>query len=177
MRDALGYAADYGRDVSVVPMAEWLVGAVRTPLLVLLGAVGFIVLIASANVGNLLLVRAAERGREMAVRIALGAGPGAIARQLLIESQMLSLFGAALGLTLGYGGIRILRAMLPPDTPRLSEMALDPFVLLVCTLIAVATGMLFGLAPAMLGARTDPQRASRRRAREHPCHSWRGSRR
>ena len=163
MRDAFQYAADYGEDVNVVPLHEMLVGDVRTTLLVLFGAVGFIVLIAAANVGNLLLVRAAERSREIAVRVALGAGRGRIVRQFLIESVTLSTLGGALGLGLGWLGVGALRRVLPPDTPRLDDVGVDLTVLAVCAVVAVGTGILFGLAPALLAARTDPQRALRAR--------------
>ncbi len=146
MREALGYAADYGQGADVAPLADSLVGGVRAPLLVLLGAVGFIVLIAAANVGNLLLVRATERRREIAVRVALGASPAAVARGLVAESLVLSAAGGA------------------ADTPRLDGVALDPAVVGVTAAIVVLTGLLFGLAPALLAARTDPQGALRARS-------------
>jgi predicted permease len=163
MREAFQYTADYGEGVNVVTLHEMLVGNVRTTLLILFGAVGFIVLIAAANVGNLLLVRAAERRREIAVRVALGAARGRIVRQFLIESLVLSAGGGALGFALGWLGVIALRRVLPADTPRLGEVSVDLTVLLVCTGVAVIAGILFGLAPALLAARTDPQGALRAR--------------
>jgi putative ABC transport system permease protein len=163
MRDAFQYTADYGQDVNVVTLQEMLVGDVRLTLLVLFGAVGFIVLIAAANVGNLLLVRAAERRREIAVRVALGAASGRIVQQFLVESLVLSVLGGALGLGLGWIGVSALRRLLPLDTPRLGEVTVDLTVLALCAAVAVATGLLFGLAPALLAARTQPQGAMRSR--------------
>ena len=168
MREAFQYTADYGQDVDVVPLHEMLVGDVRRTLLVLFGAVGFIVLIAAANVGNLLLVRAAERRREIAVRVALGAASGRIVRQFLTESLLLSIVGGAIGLALGWLGVGVLRQVLPEDTPRLGEVSVDLTVLAVCAGVALLTGILFGLGPALLAARTDPQGALRTRTGGEP---------
>ena len=163
MREAFQYPVDYGEDVAVVSLHEMLVGDIRTTLYVLFGAVGFIVLIAVANVGNLLLVRAAERRREIAVRVALGAGRGGIVRQFLVESMALAAVGGALGLALGWLGVKALRRILPGDTPRLDEVSVDLTVLAVCAAVAAIAGILFGLVPALVAARTDPQGALRAR--------------
>ena len=163
IREALQYPADYGEGLDVVPLREMLVGDVRGTLLLLLGAVGFIVLIAAANVGNLLLVRATERRREVAVRVAIGASRGRIVRQFLVESVTLALMGGALGLALGWLGVGVLRRFLPADTPRLADVEVDVTVLAVCAAIAALTGILFGVGPAWLAARTDPQGAMRAR--------------
>ena len=152
MREALELAPDTYRTTTLLSLRDRSVGSVRTTLLVLLAAVGFIVLIAGANVGNLLLMRAAGRRREIAVRAALGASRPRVIVQMVVESVVLSLGGAAAGVALGAAGVRVLRATLPPDTPRLASIALDGTVLGVCTALAVAIGIAFGLAPAFLAS-------------------------
>jgi putative ABC transport system permease protein len=132
-----------------------LVGDVRTALLVLLGVVGFLLLVACSNVANLLLARAAERETEVAVRQALGAGRGRLIRQLLTESVLLSLIGCAFGLVLAWFGIRILVKTNPGSIPRIDEIHLDTTAFLVSLLIALITGVLFGLVPALRAARTN----------------------
>ena len=161
MREAFELAPDYYRNVSLVPLQERTVGSVRTALLVLLAAVGFIVLIAGANVGNLLLMRAAGRRREIAVRTALGATRRRVVSQMLVESVVLALGGATIGIALGSVGVRVLRATLPADTPRLAAITLDAPVLGVCVALAVILGIVFGLAPAFLASRGDVQDALR----------------
>ena len=141
------------------PLLRQLVGEVRTPLLVLLGAVAIVLLIACANIANLLLARATARGREVAVRCCLGAGPWRIVRQLLVESLILALAGAALGLVLAYGSVQALRGLVVERLPHLHELALDPAVLLFTLGVTLVTLMLFGLAPALRGARVDLQDA------------------
>jgi len=159
MRETFEYAPDYYRNVSLVPLQERAVGSVRTALLVLLAAVGFIVLIAGANVGNLLLMRAAGRRREIAVRTALGASGRRVIAQMLVESVVLALGGAATGVALGAVGVRVLRASLPADTPRLGSITLDGTVLTMCAALAILIGIAFGLAPALLASRGDAQDA------------------
>jgi putative ABC transport system permease protein len=122
---------------------------VRTPLLVLFGAIGFVLLTACVNVANLLLARTAARSREIALRSALGAGGARIVRQLLTESVLLAVFGAAAGLLVAYWGLGSLLALAPADLPRASHVALNGWALLFTTLLAMLTGLLFGLAPAM----------------------------
>jgi len=155
MREAFEYTPDYYRNVTLIPLRERAVGSVRTALLVLLAAVGFIVLIAGANVGNLLLMRAAGRRREIAVRTALGASRGRVVAQMLVESILLAFGGAAAGIALGAALVRVLRAALPPDTPRLSSISLDATVIAACATLSVLIGVAFGLAPAFLASRAD----------------------
>ena len=143
------------------PMRDIMVSGVRQTLLILLGAVGFVLLIACANVANLLLARATLRRREIAIRAAVGAGRGRIIRQLLTESILLSLGGGAVGLILGFVGVRALLAINPGGIPRVGEngaaVALDWRVLLFTFLVAVLTGVLFGLIPALNASRSDLQ--------------------
>jgi len=144
---------------SVERVQDVLVRNVRTTLLVLAGAVGFVLLIACANVANLLLVRATGRRREIAIRAAIGAGRGRIVRQLLTESLVLSLIGGALGLALGVSGIRALLSINTAGLPRIGRdgmlVAVDWRVVVFAITVSVATGILFGLIPALHAARTD----------------------
>ncbi|MGA7521910.1 MAG: ABC transporter permease [Acidobacteriaceae bacterium] len=143
----------------VQPLRDSIVAGARSSLFILLGAVGFVLLIACANVANLLLVRATGRRREFAIRAAMGAGRARIVRQLLTESIVLAVAGGALGLGLGYAGVRALLAVSPADLPRVGEhgagVDLDWRVLLFTLGIALLTGILFGLFPAIGASRPD----------------------
>jgi len=144
----------------IIPLKDTLIGNVRTSLLVLAGAVAFVLLIACANVANLLLIRAATRGHEMAVRIALGASRGRIARQLLTESVLIALIGAAAGILVAFVGVRALLALAPAGRiPRIDEVHLNGWMLVFTLAVAVITGVLFGVVPAQSGARREPQEA------------------
>ncbi len=145
--------AHYAEWTNVVPMQTSLVGALQTKFYLLLGAVGLVMLIACANVANLLLTRSAARQREIAVRAALGAGRMRLVRQLLTECLMIACGGGALGLLLAQGGLVFLKGVLPADTPRLAEVALDWHVLLFISAMILVTGLGFGLAPAWRAAR------------------------
>jgi predicted permease len=145
--------ANWNAEARVIPLQESMVGDIRSTLLVLLCAVGFVLLIACANVASLLLVRTAARQREITIRAALGAGRGRIVRQLLTESVMLALAGAGFGLILAFQGLSVLKSVLPSDIPHLAEANIDWRVLLFVTLLALLTGLAFGLAPAINASR------------------------
>jgi putative ABC transport system permease protein len=152
-------ALQANQSFGVEAMQEVLVRGVRPILTVLLVAVSFVLLIACANVANLLLARAVGRKREMAIRAAIGAGRGRIIRQLLTESVLLSLAGGAVGCLLGVIGIRALLAVNTANLPRVGEngamVAADWRVLLFTLGIAILTGLLFGLIPALQASRAE----------------------
>ncbi|HWN98896.1 MAG TPA: ABC transporter permease [Blastocatellia bacterium] len=133
----------------VTPLKDAMVGATQKPLLILLGAVGLVLLIACANIANLLLARATSRVKELAVRFALGASPSRVARQLLTESLVLSVIGAAGGVLLAWLGVRMLDRLPIEGIPRIEGVALDARVLTFTAGLAVLTGLLFGLMPAL----------------------------
>lgn len=141
----------------------------RQALIVLMAIVAVVLLIACTNVANLLLARSAARQREIAIRMALGSGRGRLVRQLLVESMVLSLTGAALGIVLAHWGARILAGLLSSDVYRENKVFLDLTVdlrILAFTAgVAILTGLLFGFAPAWRATQVDPQSAMKANAR------------
>jgi putative ABC transport system permease protein len=153
---AIGPNAGFG----VLAVRDALVrGDVKTSLFIYLGAVGFVLLIACANVANLLLVRATGRRREIAIRAAIGGSRGRIVRQLLTESVVLSVAGGVFGLFLGWAGIRALLSINTAGLPRVgaegANVGLDSRVVLFTIGMSLATGIIFGLIPALQSSKTD----------------------
>jgi predicted permease len=154
------YPHEYvGSDVKLVPLHAQVVGSFRPALLVLLGAVAFVLLIACTNVANLLLVRGTRRQREVAIRSALGAKRSHIIRQLVTESMALAVAGGILGVLVAFWGIRLLRTILPSNFPRAGEIHLDVTALIFTALASLATGIVFGLAPAFQASRVGVDRS------------------
>ena len=149
----------------MTPLHEFLVGDTRRPLFVLLGAVALLLLIACANVGNLLLVQASGRASELSLRLALGAGRMRLVRQSLTESLVLSAVGGGAGLALGWAGTRALASMQPAGMLRVRDFAMDWSVLAFVLAITTASGLLFGVAPALWSVRRVPADALRERGR------------
>jgi putative ABC transport system permease protein len=143
----------WNANASIVPLQNGMVADVRARLLILLGAVGLVLLIACSNVANLTLSRAATREKEISIRTALGAARPRITRQLLTESVLQALLGGLLGLAFATEGLVLLKVMLPSDTPRLAEAHIDWRVLLFTGALAILTGVVFGLAPALHSSR------------------------
>jgi putative ABC transport system permease protein len=147
------------RDIRIQELREEIVGDIRGALLLLQGAVGLVLLIACANVSSLLIARATGRRRELAVRAALGAGRGRLIRQLLTESVLLGIAGGIAGLLLGGWLIVLLTRVLPATVPRADTIGLDRVVGLVTVGVALVTGVLFGVMPALQASYTDAQSA------------------
>ena len=140
---------DSTHKMGMIPLQADVVGNIKKALWVLQGAVLLVLFIACANVANLLLARAETRHKEFAVRTALGAGRGRILRQFMAEGIVLSVVGGVLGLGLAFWGLKALLAANPQSIPRSAEISLDPVVLAFTFVVAVGTGLIFGLAPLL----------------------------
>jgi putative ABC transport system permease protein len=149
------FPASAGFGFRARPYLEDIVGDVRLPLYVLFGAVGFVLLIACGNVANLLLAKAAPRQREIAIRTALGARGIHLLRQLLAESLVLAIIAGALGVLLAVWGTTALVALSPDSLPRAREISFDWRVLTFTGVIALTTGIVFGLVPAIWSSRAN----------------------
>ncbi|HEX8880957.1 MAG TPA: ABC transporter permease [Candidatus Acidoferrum sp.] len=149
------YPLESAWTVRLVPLHQRVVGNVRQSLVLLFSAVGLVLLIGCVNVANLLLARASRRGREMAVRQALGAGRHRLLRQLLTESVILSLLGGIAGLAILLSLRHPLLRLLPENFPRLNDISISWTVLLFALVASLATGAIFGLAPALETGRID----------------------
>ncbi len=144
-----------GSRLRMEPLHEYLVAEVRPAVLALMGGVSFVLLIACANVANLILVRTSRRERELAVRAALGGTRSRLVMQMLAEALVLGVGGAALGLALAEGGIKLLIAIGPANLPRVNDVTLDPFVLTFTVVAGLAAVALFGVVPALRASRPD----------------------
>lgn len=139
----------------LVPLTRQVVGDTQRPLQLMFGAVGIVLLIACSNVANLLLARALNRRREFTLRAALGANRSRLVRQLLTESLLIAIAAGAVAIFIASAGINFVRAFGPSNIPRLREVTLDPAVFAFALSVSLATGILFGLAPAFGVARED----------------------
>jgi putative ABC transport system permease protein len=146
-------ASNLGWGVDVQTIREQQVGDIRPVLLLMMASVAFVLLIACANVANLLLARAAVRSKEMAVRVAMGASSWQVVRQMLTESLLIALAGAALGIGFAYGFLQWIKANLLAGIPFWMQFRIDWQVLVFTVGVAVATAFLFGLVPALQAAR------------------------
>jgi putative ABC transport system permease protein len=135
------------------PLHEVMFGDLRPVMMVLMGAVGLFLLIACANLSSLFLARVTSRHSEIAVRLSLGAPRSAVIRQLLVESFLVAIAGAAVGLLLARYGIRAVRAFGPANLPRLDTLAIDGKALVFAAMVTVVTALLFGMLPAIRGTR------------------------
>jgi predicted permease len=158
IRDEYGEKVDLS-DAAVLPLADAMVGDVRTALLNVLGAVGLLLLVACANVAGLLLARTSARRKELAVRAALGAGRGRLIRQFLAESFTLSLAGGVLGILLAIWSVKILLTILPANLPRQQSISINTSVLLFALAAIVAVAVSLGFFAAWRAGIGDLQEA------------------
>lgn len=157
-REVLASAGFWTR---VISLHEETVRSVRPQLVLVQGGVALVLAIGCVNVANLMLVRAHRRRKELAVRFALGAGRGRVTRALLVESLALAGAGGALGLAVGWAASRLLARFAAEQLPRGSEIAIDWNVLAFTFLVALGTGLLFGLIPVVQALRANPAQAFR----------------
>ncbi|MEP7346079.1 MAG: ABC transporter permease, partial [Gemmatimonadaceae bacterium] len=149
--------ANIDRRGTVVPIADVVLGDLQQRLYVLFGAVLLVLLIACANVSNLLLARGASRAKELAIRTAIGAERGRLMRQLLVETGVLAVASAALGIPLAAAVVKMIVARAPTGIPRLTETTIDGSVAVFAVLLALVCSVIAGLVPALRAARRDPQ--------------------
>ena len=149
--------SDAGRTYEAVPLRDAMAGETRTPLIILLASAGLVLVITCANLGGALLSRALSRRKEFAVRVALGAGRGRVARQLLTESAILAVAGGAAGLLIAALSLAALRDLALPALPPYADLSIDWGVVLVTGLVALIAGVVFGLVPVLLAGRGDVQ--------------------
>ncbi len=146
-----------GFGLTAIPLRDAMVGDTRAPLLVLLASAALVLLIMCANLAGALLSRTISRRKEFEVRVALGAGRGRLVRQLLTESVFLSVVGGIAGLLLAMLGLRLLRGLALSSLPTYANLRLDAGALIVTSLLALLTGLAFGVGPAISVGRADPQ--------------------
>ncbi|HET7620841.1 MAG TPA: ABC transporter permease [Gemmatimonadaceae bacterium] len=145
-----------GWRIRLASFADWIIGPrLERAVFVLFGAVGFLLLMACANIANLLIARGSARQAEIGIRAALGASRARLTRQLLTESILLGLLGAAVGLGIASWSIALVRTLGPADIPRLRDVGMDSRVLVFTLLLALLTSVIFGLVPAMRVSRAD----------------------
>ena len=169
-------AENAGWGLRARPLQQMIVAGVRPALLVLLGAVGIVLLIACVNIANLLLTRATSRSRELAVRSSLGAARGRIFRQLLTESAVLGAAGGLTGVALAIAGVRSLSALVPATVPRVNPIQIDAGVLGFAAALSIAATLMAGLAPSLVAAGVDLQRALKQDGRAGESAGRRGTR-
>src|SRR5262249_24812507 len=157
LREKQLYGEAYARKTGVhlVPLRDEIVGSVATALWVLLGAVGLVLLIACANLAALSLARASSNQREIAIRKALGASTIRVVRQTLTENLILAFIGGSIGLLLSIWGVRFLLAPSPTGLPRQQEIGVDLRVLAFAAAASVCSAAIFGILPALQGARNE----------------------
>jgi predicted permease len=155
------------RNVSVraLPMRDALVGDTRSRLIVLMASAGLVLLIMCANLAGALLSRTLSRRKELAVRMALGAGQGRIVRQLLTESTMLAVAGGVAGIALAFVAVSLMRGLATTALPDYVHLSLDPGALIFAFVLALATGLAFGAAPALSARRWNTQATLREETR------------
>ena len=173
-RELVALAADLEREypdshaglgVAALPLRDAMAGETRTPLLVLMGSAALVLLITCANLASALLSRALSRRREFAVRVAIGAGRGRLVRQLLTESLVLAAAGGAVGLLIASLGLAALRGLAASALPPYADLSLDGGAIAVTAALALLTGVVFGLVPALSAGRSDVQRTLREESR------------
>ena len=160
------YAKDnLGIGLMAMPLRDAMVGDTRAPLLILLASAALVLMIMCANLAGALLSRTISRRKEFAVRVALGAGRGRLVRQLLTESMLLSAVGGAVGLGLAMLGLKLLRGLALSSLPAYANLSLDGGAVIVTSMVALVTGLAFGVGPAISVGRADPQHTLRDESR------------